>query len=90
MFRYGTELWVIVRSGKGLRCTGTTPRALPGNNLQIAVRMLVRRMPEEWGSSTNGSFADTIDCITRHSQQCESIRTRSVRPASNAVQASFF
>lgn len=37
LFRYRTELRVIVRSCKGFRSAGTLARALPCHNLQIAV-----------------------------------------------------
>jgi hypothetical protein len=63
------------------KCGGRTralARALPRGNLQLAIRMLIGRMPEKWRRPALRRFAESVDWIARNFKQRKRFRFRSV------------
>src|SRR5882757_1741810 len=69
---------MVVGSEKCWRRTRALARALPGGNLQLAVRVLIRRMPEERRRPALRRFTEAVDRIARNFKQRKRRRLRTV------------
>lgn len=69
---------MIVGRHERRRRAGTSPGTLPCRNLQLSIRMLVRRMPEERGCLAHRRLTQSVDGISGNLEQCQRRRLRGV------------
>jgi hypothetical protein len=76
--RHRNQFRMVVGSEKCWRRTRALARALPGGNLQLAVRVLIRRMPKERRRPALRRFTEAVDRIARHFTRRKRRRLRTV------------
>jgi hypothetical protein len=76
--RNRNQVRMVVGSHECGRRPRALARALPGGNLQLAIRVLIGRMPEERRRPALGRFAEPVDRIARNFKQRKRFRLRTV------------
>jgi hypothetical protein len=73
-FRSRNEVRICVGGEKGVCGSWTAAGTLAGHFLQLAVRVLVGRMPEEWRRTTRRGLAQSINRIARNPKKGQRFR----------------